>query len=296
MFYKSTQRNPLAAATGIAFVGSLMGKNPTARAVTSAIGFSTSLAYSSYQNIKQKVTGDRFIPKPRREQMALEEYTDILTYVKNRSLANEAAQAGDSASAAQFTQAAKRTMYGADLYNSSMPSDSYGNSIDTLSLAIPKRKREHFKAMIAAPEEERDAILSTAPRLERRIYQAAWGRPVEEKPDLTEFFSRHELPDLSWEGWHPNTSMEHIKIKMGQNAGINMSQMGYYPQQIREANLTNPSYPNYESGQSPENVAAQLRLMMSRNGINGSVTPVRNNGGGSGINISSGLAGLATLL
>ena len=91
-------------------------------------------------------------------------------------------------------------------------------------------------------------------------------------------------------------TMEQIKIKMGQNAGINMSQMGYYPQQIREANLTNPSYPNYESSQNPENTAAQLRLMMSRNGINGSVTPVRNNGGGSAINISSGLAGLATLL
>jgi hypothetical protein len=296
ILYKSTQRNPLSAALGTAFVASFAGVGTTGKAVTSAIGFSAGLAYSSYQNVKQKFTGERFIPKPRKEQMALEEYTDILSYVKNRSLANEAAQAGDSASAAQFTQAAKRTMYGADLYNSSMPADSYGNNIDTLSLAIPKRKREHFKAMIAAPEEERDAILSTAPRLERRIYQAAWGRPVEEKPDLTEFFSRHELPDLGWEGWHPNTSMEQVKIKMGQNAGINMSQMGYYPQQIREANLTNPSYPNYQSSQNPENTAAQLRLMMSRNGINGSVTPVRNNGGGSGINISSGLAGLATLL
>jgi hypothetical protein len=287
ILYKSTQRNPMTAALGTAFIASFAGVGTTGKAITSAIGFSAGLAYSSYQNIKQKVTGERFIPKPRKEQMALEEYTDILSYVKNRRLSNEAAQIGDSASAAQFAQAAKRTMYGADLY---------GSSVDTLSLAIPKRKREHFKAMIEAPEEERDAILSTAPRLERRIYQAAWGRPVEEKPDLTEFFSRHELPDLSWEGWHPNTSMEQIKIKMGQNAGINMSQMGYYPQQIREANLTNPSYPNYESSQNPENTAAQLRLMMSRNGINGSVTPVRNNGGGSAINISSGLAGIATLL
>jgi hypothetical protein len=72
--------------------------------------------------------------------------------------------------------------------------------------------------------------------------------------------------------------------------------MGYYPQQIREANLVNPSYPNYQASQDPRNVSAQLRLMMSRNGINGSVTPVRNNGGNSGINISSGLAGIATLL
>ena len=287
IYTKSTQRNPLTAGLITAGVASLFGKRPGPKMIASTIGFATGTAYGSYHNIKQRITGDRFIPKERQKQLALEEYTDILSYVKNRKLSNEAAAAGDRASAAQFAQAAKRTMYGADLY---------GSSVDTLSLAIPKRKREHFKAMIAAPEEERKAILSTAPRLERRIYQAAWGMPVEEKPDLTEYFSRHELPDLSWEGWHPNTNMEQIKIKMGNNSGINMSQMGYYPQQIREANLVNPSYPNYESSQDPRNVSAQLRLMMSRNGINGSVTPVRNNGGGSAINISSGLAGIATLL
>ena len=296
IYNKSTQRNPLTAGLLTAGIASLFAKKPGPKMIASTIGFATGTAYGSYHNVKQKLTGDRFIPKERKKQLALEEYTDILSYVKNRKLSNEAAQAGDSASAAQFSLAAKRTMYGADLFDSSMPADSYGNSIDTLSLAIPKRKREHFKAMIAAPEEERDAILSTAPRLERRIYQAAWGRPVEEKPDLTEFFSRHELPDLGWEGWHPNTSMEQVKIKMGNNLGIDMSQMGYYPQQIREANLVNPSYPNYQSSQDPRNVSAQLRLMMSRNGINGSVTPVRNNGGGSAINISSGLAGIATLI
>lgn len=287
IYNKSTQRNPLTAGLLTAGVASLFGKKAGSKMIASAIGFTTGTAYGSYHNIKQRLTGDRFIPKERQKQLALEEYTDILSYVKNRKLSNEASASGDKASAAQFAQAAKRTMYGADLY---------GSSVDTLSLAIPKRKREHFKAMIAAPEEEREAILATAPRLERRIYQAAWGRPVEEKPDLTEYFSRHELPDLSWEGWHPNTSMEQVKIKMGNNSGINMSQMGYYPQQIREANLVNPSYPNYQASQDPRNVSAQLRLMMSRNGINGSVTPVRNNGGGSGINISSGLAGIATLL
>ena len=135
-----------------------------------------------------------------------------------------------------YLSAAKRTMYGADIYN---------GSVENLSLAIPKRKREHFKAMINAPEEEREKILSTAGRLERRFYQAAWGMKVEERPDLAEYFSRHELPDQSWEGWHANTNLEHVKIKMGQNMGLEMSQMGYYPQQVREANLTNPSYPSF---------------------------------------------------
>lgn len=280
IYYKSTQRNPLTAGLITAGIGALFGRGPKERAAAALFGLTTGMAFSAYTNTKEVFTGERFIPKERKKQMALEEYADILSYVKNKSLATQAAQAGDMTSANQFNQAAKRTMYGADLY---------GSSVDTLSLAIPKRKREHFQEMINAPVEERERILSTAPRLERRIYQAAWGMPIEEKPDLTEYFSRHELPDLSWEGWHPNTNMDHIKIKMGQSLGINMSQMGYYPQQIREANLTNPSYPSFAATESQAATTAKLRMLMARNGINGSVMPVQNNTGQSSINISAGI-------
>jgi len=281
IYNKSTQRNPLTAGLITAGIGALFGRRATTRAVGALVGFTTGTAYSAYNNAKEVFTGERFIPKERKKQMALEEYTDILSYVKNRSLAAQASQVGDSVSANQFNQAARRTMYGADLY---------GSSVDTLSLAVPKRKREHFRSMIQEQNpEERERILSTAPRLERRFYQAAWGMPVEEKPDLTEFFSRHELPDLSWEGWHPNTNMEHIKIKMGQSMGINMSQMGYYPQQIREANLTNPSYPSFSAQENQASIAARLRMLMARNGIPGSVMPVQNNDNQSSINISAGI-------
>lgn len=259
IYYKSTQRNPVTAGIITAGVGAMFGKTAPTRAAGALIGLSTGVTYSSYQNAREMFTGERFIPKERKKQLALEEYTDILSYVKNRSLAAKAAEVGDMAAAAQFGQAAKRTMYGADLY---------GSSVDTLSLAVPKRKREHFKSMISEQDPtERERILSTAPRLERRIYQAAWGMPVEQKPDLVEYFSRHELPDLSWEGWHPNTNMEHIKVKIGQSMGINMSQMGYYPQQIREANLTNPSYPGFSISEDPSMIASRLRMIMSRNNI-----------------------------
>jgi hypothetical protein len=280
IYYKATQRNPIAGGLVVAGIGASFGRGPKERAIGAMFGMVTGTGFSAYQQTKEAITGERFIPKERKKQMALEEYTDILSYVKNKSLANQASQAGDMAAANQFNQAAKRTMYGADLY---------GASVDTLSLAVPKRKREHFKEMINAPVEEREKILSTAPRLERRIYQAAWGMQVEEKPDLTEYFSRHELPDMSWEGWHPNTNMDHVKIKIGQSMGINMSQMGYYPQQIREANLTNPSYPSFNMGQRQENVAAQLRMLMSRNGIGGSVSPVPNYNNQSSLSISAGI-------
>lgn len=280
MYYKSANRNPLASGLLMAGLGASFGQTAKARSLGSIVGFTTGAGYSTYSHLKQNITGERFIPQERKKELALEEYADIINYVKNTKLSNEAKQAGDEAAAAQFSQAAKRTMYGADIY---------GSSVDTLSLAIPKRKREHFKAMINAPEEERERILSTAPRLERRIYQAAWGMPVEEKPDLVDYFSRHELPDLGWEGWHPNTNMEHVKIKMGQSMGINMSQMGYYPQQVTEAQLTNPSYPSFRQESNPAAVAAQIRMMMSRNGINGNVVPVLNGSGSSGIDIFSGV-------
>jgi hypothetical protein len=222
--------------------------------LASSIGAVTGAGVSGMSQIKEAVTGERFIPIQRKKELALEEYADILTYVKNSRLAAMAQESGDAGAANQFRQAAKRTMYGADLY---------GASVDTLSLAIPKRKREHFVEMLNAPEKERNRILSTAGRLERRIYQAAWGMEVEKRPDLVEYFSRHQLPDLSWEGWHPNTNMDHVKIKIGQQMGLEMSQMGYYPQQIKQANLANPSYPVFGSGEDRQDALYKLRALMA---------------------------------
>jgi hypothetical protein len=280
MVHKATQRSPLTSAGILGAVGSVFGVTPRAKVFGSAVGAMTGAAAGTYGNVTEAITGERFIPQKRKQQMALEEYADILSYVKNTSLASQAQQAGDVQSARQFRQAAKRTMYGADVY---------GDSVETLSLAIPKRKREHFKEMIAAPEQERERILSTAPRLERRIYQAAWGMEVEKKPDLEDYFATHELPDMSWEGWHPNTNMEHVKIKIGQSMGVEMSQMGYYPQQVKEANLANPSYPDFFGGTGKPNTLERIRRMMMESGLNGTVTPVSNPFAGESIDMSVGV-------
>jgi hypothetical protein len=280
MLNKASQRDPIVATAGLAVAGSMFGKGVRGKTLGSLIGAAAGFTSSVKGNLQEAITGDRFIPETRKKELALEEYSDILSYVKNTSLANQAQASGDAAAAASFQVAARRTMYGADLETP---------SLETLSLSVPKRKREHFKAMINAPENEREQILSTAGRLERRIYQSAWGMAVEEKPDLADYFSRHELPSQNWEGWHPNTNLEHVKIKTGQSMGLEMSQMGYYPQQIREANLANPSYPSFFGGNKNEDTAAQLRAMMSRMGVSGSVSPVRNPYGSNSININAGV-------
>ena len=125
--------------------------------------------------------------------------------------------------------------------------------------------------------------------LERRIFEAAWGMKVEKKPDLAEYFSNRELPGPEWEGWHPNTNMEHVKIKIGQSMGIEMSQMGYYPQQIKEANLVNPSYPTMLSMSGGSDTRAKLRRLMLDMGVDGSVTPVFTPFPGESIDMSVGV-------
>jgi len=280
MIHKATQRGPALGATVLGALGSTFGITPKAKIFGSTAGVVTGAAAGAYGSISEKITGERFIPKDRKKQMALEEYNDILTYTKNMSLSSQAEKAGDAESANKFKQSASRTMYGADIY---------GDSIENLSLSIPKRKREHFKAMIGAPEEERERILSTSPRLERRIFQAAWGMDVEKKPDLVDYFSKHELPDASSEVWHPNTNMEHVKVKIGQNMGVDLSQMGYYPQQLKEANLVNPAYPNFAQSSSQDSVLENLKRMMLDNNLTGSVSPVYTPYATNSINMSVGV-------
>lgn len=280
MIAKATQRSPLVAASSLAVAGSLFGRTTRGKFFGSLVGAATGFTASALAQTSQALSGERYIPLERKKELALEEYTDILTYVKNTRLAGMAQQAGDSGAANQYRQAAQRTMYGADIY---------GAPIDTLSLAIPKRKREHFREMINAPVQDRKRILSTAGRLERRIYEAAWGMEVEQKPDLEEYFSRHELPDASWEGWHPNTNMDHVKVKIGQSMGIEMSQMGYYPQQIKESNLANVSYPQFNKQEDKTSMIQKLRNVLSSKGLSGMVTPVMNPYGSDSISISAGI-------
>lgn len=280
MVQKATQRDPITAAGSLLAIGTAFGRTPKGKAFGGFVGAATGLVASTFENARERLTGERFIPKTRKKELALEEYTDILNYVKYSRLSSMAQQSGNAFEANQYRQAAKRTMYGADIY---------GAPVETLSLAIPKRKREHFLEMINAPESERKAILSTSGRLERRIYEAAWGMPVEDKPDLAEYFSRHELPDLNWEGWHPNTNLDHVKVKIGQSMGLEMSQMGYYPQQIKEANLANPSFPEFRKKENKEDTLNKLRNLLRGSGVSGTITPVANTFGSSSIDIFAGV-------
>lgn len=265
MVYRATQRNPITAASTLGLAGTLFMRSAQSKAVGGVIGGTVGASASVIGKTYEKISGERYIPVDRKKELFLEEYTDIMEYVKNSKLANEATAAGDHNAAQEYIKQAGKTMYGLDLNTATTQDMVY---------AVPKRKREHFESMLYAPEQERGRILSTAGRLERRMLQTAWGQRVEERPDLEQYFENKELPDENWEGWHPNSNMDMVKIKMGQFLGLDMSEMGYYPQQINQANYVNSSYPNLSPDYQPKNSVANLRRMMTMNGVAGDVEAI----------------------
>lgn len=280
MLWKSTQRNPFSAAIVMAATGSFFGKTSQGKAAGAIIGGIMGFAASSSGKISELLTGRRYIPTERRQQASLEEYVDILSYVKNTHLATQASMAGDTRAASEFRRQASSTMYGLDVENA---------PIQQLVSAVPRRRREYMQAFINAPEQERDQILSTAPRLERRILEAVWGRPVEKKPELEDYFTEHELPGPDSSVWHPNTSMDQIKIKVGQSMGLDMAQMGVYPQEIQAANMVNPAYPSITEKMSRGDVTNKLRTLLRAQGISGDVYPVRTPYTGSRVELQAGV-------
>ena len=243
--------------------------------------------------------------------MAIDEYTDMLNYVKYAHLYNEQRQEAidkensdpekyaqivedgeykqhqftnlgpHTLAALQYRKEMKQTEYGADLF---------GDIMDE-SAALPKRKRDYFMSFINSPRNEHARILSTAPRLERRMYEARWGMAIENKPDLSDYFSEHELPGPGWEGWDPNLDLDNVRIKMIQQQGIEASQMGYFPQQVQQANLLNPSYPDFSQEQSHRRTLQQLQTMLNNSGVNAQVSMRRTSTPGKSVNLQMGLVG-----
>jgi hypothetical protein len=279
--YKATNRGPVLSAFALGAVGRLFASEPRGKAVGTLFGATAGLLFGTIRGGQEELLGQRFIPKARKQEVAVEEYVDILSYIKSLRLRNEAAAKGDDLGVNYYTQQAQHTMFGADL-----KADP-----ETLSGAIPERKREHFRAMMRAPVQDRQRILSTAGRLERRMYESAWGMPVEARPNLVDYFKDHELPDQGWEGWTPDVGMENVKIKVAQNLGLDVSQMGYYPQQITAANAVNPAYPAIRDGSgSQRSVAVQLQKLLMTQGAQGNVRTIRTPYPGTRVNYQARVA------
>ena len=96
----------------------------------------------------------------------LENYFDILNYVKNARLANIAALNEDKEAKVIFERRKDQTLFGMNPYTANEAA---------IMKALPRRDRDYYQAFVnAATPQERDRILEMVPSNQRNLYIARW--------------------------------------------------------------------------------------------------------------------------
>ena len=155
-----------------------------------------------------------------------------------------------------YKQAAQATMYGFE------PGDSLVNIMS----ALPKKERQYFKHFMNAPEEEKGKILEIAPSYLRRALQASWGMPVDPKPTIDEYFSKHGLPDENWIGWREDTDMNDVKVKIVHANKGDFGEFDIWDDNRRKADEAAIPVPNINATNSRAEAQNRLVRLLGQSG------------------------------
>lgn len=159
--------------------------------------------------------------------------------------------------AIQFKQEAEKTMYG---FNP-------GDSLVNIMSALPKKERQYFKHFMDAPEEEKEDILRIAPSYLRRALQASWGMKVDEKPDLTTYFTQHALPGADWIGWNEETDMDNLKVKLVHANHMDPGEFDIWQNNKQEADMVNIPIPNINASHTRQESYMRLNDLFKNAGF-----------------------------
>jgi hypothetical protein len=117
-------------------------------------------------------------------------------------------------------------------------------------LAMPKPWREFLPEMQGASLGDRERFYELTPDYLKRVLHAPLGLPSEppDRPDLTEYFRDHWLPDPAWAGWHPDVDLQKVIMREIDLQGLDPIEVGpFYPQQMEDARRSRVGIPGVES-------------------------------------------------
>lgn len=129
--------------------------------------------------------------------------------------------------AIEYYNKSKQTMYGYE----------QGDSIADFVAALPKKDKKYFNEILKAGEKERKEILEMAPKYMKRALQSSYGLEVDEKEDLSEYFSEHYLPDENWDGWQESYDFDAIRTKVISKEGFNLASHNIWEDDKNMANM-----------------------------------------------------------
>lgn len=165
-----------------------------------------------------------------------------------------------AAKAMMHYQASKQTMYGYET----------GDPISNILAALPKKDRDYLMPFIESPHAERERILQTVPDYMKRVLQSTWGLPVDEKLPMAQYFKNKPLPGANWEGWRENVSLEDVKVKFVDNAGLDPSEFDIWEDDQRRAEQSNVRTPDVFNGvESAEAYSRKLKEILTGFNVQG---------------------------
>ena len=159
------------------------------------------------------------------------------------------------------------------LYKKAMDSTMYGLDEDSswaeIVTALPVNDREYFMEFVKERDKsKREQILHVVSPALRKALQLAWGQPVDETQTNKEFFETHVLPDAAWTGWKPDTELRDIEVKIVQNEGMNLSDFGFYENQVREESVINADAPaQYKQEADIAKIESDLKAILQGQGL-----------------------------
>lgn len=117
-----------------------------------------------FNSVKSSLGSDE-IPESVQEKRDLEEYFDILKYVKYTRLKRAAIISGDSDTVSEYEEKRRETLFGINPYTF---------NFSHIYRALPRRDRDYLSEFTAADLEERDQILALVPENEKALLMARW--------------------------------------------------------------------------------------------------------------------------
>ena len=245
-FNSIVSKNPIAAAAQAAVVTSIFFRTSEMKNKVASIAAVGAGVLSVLRKVKETIQNDGpLTPSRYKKQTELDEYYDILEYIKESTVAEEARQKAlkfegidirtlsqsekrmkmqigtYTALALQAESRAKKTMYGFDAAKDQLQDALY---------VIPKRHRQIAENIILnGTKSEKKEFYSLLPNEEKRTLGKFLGVDLEDlpnKPRLAEYFKQHYLPDTDWAGWESDVSLNDIKTRAADLEGIKIEKPG----------------------------------------------------------------------
>jgi len=285
--------NPIEAAFGGAMVGALIGSTAGRLAVGgmakgAIAGSILAVAISGGRQLIDLFTGKAMVPPEERKSREIEDYVDKLEYVKFKRLFESTSlmleRAGINLSKIanmvmsgktvvdevmqqfpNYGPLIKRGLYYKQEYESTMFALSRASDMRTILRALPKRERQYYLAFKNYHQHNKKQILKLASPSLRKALAITWGEDMPEGESIDKYFQSHWLPEPSWTGWQPDTSISDYKVVLAREEGVEYHELGMWEDSVQRTRMWQ-AQPRMRHG-TGVNMQKRIRELLGRNGL-----------------------------